>query len=471
MTMRPEERAAMEEAARLAVSFRDGLATAPVPPVLQPDDIKDRFSGPLADAGHPADAVLSALATDAADGLQGFSSPRFFGYVVGGSMPVGIAADMLVSAWGQNSSMSRETPAIAAIEQSVCRWCLDLLGLPEDCGVGIVTGATLSNTQGVMAARHALLSRQGWDVEDQGLFGAPEFPVLIGADAHSAAIAALRYAGLGAGRVTRIATDTQGRVRPGALKTALDACTAPPLVVLQAGQINSGASDPFAEVIPLVQARGGWVHVDGAFGLWLNAVPGLRDLLAGVDQADSWAVDLHKWLNVPYDSALCIVRDRGALVHSMSARGAYLPAGSDVWEPSDSTLDLSRRARGVPAYAILRHLGAEGVRAMVTRHCTLAVRAAGRLAAEPGIDVLNDVVANQVAMACASDALTQAVLHRVQTRRHVYPSHGAWQDRQIIRISVCNYATTEADVDLLTDEIVAAKRALEQRPDTEDRGG
>lgn len=450
----------METGAQLAADYRAGVGTATVTPSLRPEEIAPRFAGPVPETGTSATKVIENLVADATGGVHGHSSGRFFGYVCGGSMPVGVAADNLVSAWGQNTASSWESPAVAVIEQAVRRWCLDLLGLPPESGVGIVTGATVANTQAIMAARHSLLARQGWDVEHRGLFGAPEFPILVGADAHSAPLAGLRYAGLGAGRAIRIETDGQGRVKSDALASELDKCSAPPLVILQAGQINTGAFDPFAEAIPMVHERGGWVHVDGAFGLWLQAVPSLRNRLAGVNLADSWAVDLHKWLSAPYDAGLCIVRDRSALIASMSARGKYLPSVAEQWEPADTTIELSRRARGVPSYAILQHLGRSGVSELVERHCDLAKHVAERLTAEPGINVLNEVVSNQVILTCDDDKATCAVLDEVQRRGKVYPSHGEWRGREIIRISVSNYATREADVDLLVDEIVAAKRGL-----------
>jgi len=454
-----DDRRAMEAAARHAIAFREGLDAGPARPNLRPAEIVSRFGGHLPDSGASAVSVIEALARDALDGVHPHTSPRFFGYVCGGSMPVGTAADFLVSAWGQNAASSWESPSVAVIEQTVCRWCLDLMGLPAESGVGICTGATVANTQAIMAARDALLARQGWDAGERGLFGAPEIPVLVGADAHSAPLAGLRYAGFGLGRAIRVQTDDQGRIRLDELDQALSGCSNPPLVVLQAGQINTGAFDPFAEAIPLIHRHKGWVHVDGAFGLWLNAVPGLRDRLKGVEGADSWAVDLHKWLNAPYDAGLSIVRDRGALVASMSARGAYLPEVGKTWEPSESILELSRRARGVPSYAILRHLGASGVRAMIARHCALAEYLARRLAEGSGFTVLNDVVSNQVAIACADDATTQRVLDRVQANGRVYPSHGVWRGRKIIRCSITNHATDRADIDVLVAELRAALTA------------
>jgi len=460
MSLTPDDTNALKAAFTHVLTFREGVGAAPAVPGSRPAAMAGQFGGPVPDNGQPAADVIADLAKLAAPGIHAHTSPRFFGYVCGGSMPAGVAADILVSAWGQNAASSWESPAIAEIEQVLCRWCLDLLDLPRNGGVGIVSGGTVANTSGIMAARHALLASQGWDVEDKGVFGAPDIPVLIGTDCHSAPLAGLRYAGFGAGRAVRVATDAQGRMRPEALQAALDECTTPPLVIMQAGQINSGAFDPFDQLVPMVRAKGGWTHVDAAFGLWLRAVPALRDRLKGVELADSWAVDLHKWLSAPFDAGLCITRDRAPLVASMSARGAYLPDHSATWEPSDSVMELSRRGRGVPSYAILKHLGRTGVEALITRHCNLAIRAAERLSAVPGIEVLNDVVSNQLAVTCGPDDLTQAVLAQVQDRGHVYPSHGTWMGRQIIRISVINYGTQASDVDLLCDEIIAARRAL-----------
>lgn len=448
----------MLAAAREAVTYRADLKSSSVKPELRPADFASNFSTSLPDKGASATSVIEDLIEVASKGLHGHASPRFFGYVCGGSMPVGAAADFLVTAWGQNAASSWESPSAAVIEQTVCQWCLELLGLPLDSGVGIVSGATVANTQGIIAARDTLLQRQGWDVFENGLFGAPDMTVMIGEDAHSAPMAGIRYAGLGLGRATRLATDDQGRILIDALLADLEACKSPPLVILQAGQINTGAFDPFAEAIPMIHEAGGWVHVDGAFGLWAHAVPGLRDRLAGVDGADSWAVDLHKWLNAPYDAGLCIVRDRTALVSAMSARGAYLPGLGETWEPSDSTLELSRRARGIPSYAIIKHLGADGIREMITHHCTLATYLADRLSNEPGIEIMNDVVLNQVSIACETDDKTTRVLERIQQTARVYPSHGVWKGRQIIRVSVINHATDHGDIDLLVDEILNANR-------------
>lgn len=459
---------ALDAAARAARLYRERLPGQPARPALPLDEAAGRFLADLPEAGMPEDRVIEDILRNAEGGLHKMAGPTFFGYVLGGSHPVGVAADFLVSAWGQNAGSSFETPAITGMERAVCDWVIDLLSLPAGSGAGLVTGGTVANMVGVMAARHALLAAQGWDVEADGLFGAPEIPVLIGRDAHSAPFAALRYAGFGAKRVHVVDTDAEGRMRPEALRAALEQCSAPPLAILQAGQINTGAFDPFDDLIPPVREAGGWAHVDGAFGLWLAAVPELAGRLSGVGNADSWAVDLHKWLNAPFDAGMVIVRDRAPLVASMSARGAYLPDTTAHWEPSDSTPELSRRARGVPSYAILRHLGRSGVREMVARHCHLAERIARKISAEPGLSVLNEIHSNQVAMACGDgkdgDDLTMRVLRRVQERGRVYPTHGEWAGRKIIRASVIGYAMQEADADLLVSEIIDAHRWCAENP-------
>ncbi|WP_165354651.1 aminotransferase class V-fold PLP-dependent enzyme [Tropicimonas sp. IMCC6043] len=460
---------ALDTAARAASRYRAELPGYPARPTLSLDDAAGRFLDALPDEGLPGDEVIEDILRKAEGGVHKMAGPTFFGYVLGGSHPVGVAADFLVSAWGQNAGSAYETPAITGMERAVCDWVIDLLTLPAGSGAGLVTGGTVANMVGVMSARNALLAARGWDVEADGLFGAPEIPVLIGRHAHSAPFAALRYAGLGASRVHLVDTDEEGRIRPDAFRAALERAPAPPLVVLQAGQINTGAFDPFAELIPLVRDVGGWVHVDGAFGLWLAAVPELADRLAGVAEADSWAVDLHKWLNAPFDAGMVIVKDRAPLVASMSARGAYLPDTTAHWEPSDSTPELSRRARGVPSYAILRTLGRTGLREMVARHCRLAERIARTVAAEPGLHVLNRIHSNQVAMTCGEgaegDALTMRVLQRVQARGRVYPTHGEWAGRKIIRASVIGYAMQDADADLLASEIIDAHRWCVSNPD------
>lgn len=459
------QEAALREAFESAVEYRRTINQRPVPPQLSLYEAVGRFRTPLAEKGQDGEEVIRKIAADAEAGLSHMPSPNYFGFVLGGSHPVGVAADILVSAWGQNSGSAAETPTITGMERAVCDWVIEMLGLPPESGAGIVTGASVANMVGIMTARNALLAREGWDVEERGLFGAPEIDVMIGDAAHSAPFAALRYAGFGAGRVTRVKTDDQGRIAPDAFRAAVDRCKGPVLAVLQAGQINTGAFDPFAELVPMVHEKGGWVHVDGAFGLWLAAVPELAPRLAGVADADSWAVDLHKWLNAPFDAGMVISRYRQPLVDSMTARGAYLPDTSEHWEPTDSTPELSRRARGVPSYAIMRHLGKSGIREMIARHCALARYLAEKLSQEPGIHVLNEIASNQVAIRCGegpeAGELTRAVLKIVQQRGKVRPTHGEWLGDAIIRVSIICYATMQENIDLLADEIITAWRSVQ----------
>lgn len=458
---------ALKQASEYALRFRQSLPDRPIPPRMRLDGALELFRQPLNEDPVPPDQVIAELIRNADPGINALPSGKFFGYVIGGSMPVGVAADHIVSAWGQNAGSNYETPAITGIERAVGDWALDLLQLPAESGFGIVTGATVANYQGIMSARHMLLKNQNWDVEADGMFGAPPIPVLAGADAHGAPLAGVRYAGFGSKNIVRVETDDQGRMLPDALAAELEKCAFPPLVILQAGQINTGACDPFEELIPLVHAKKGWVHVDGAFGLWLNAVPQLRDRIKGVEQADSWAVDLHKWLSAPFDAALSIVADKAALIAAMSAWGAYLPQTSDLWEPSDTAIELSRRARGVPAYAIFKSLGKNGVRDLILRHVRFAERLVELLSNEPGLQVMNHVVSNQVAVACGEgetgDAQTLKVLGEVQQRGRVYPSHGEWHGRAIIRCSICSSGTDESDIELLADEILTVWRDVREQ--------
>ncbi|MGY3438309.1 pyridoxal phosphate-dependent decarboxylase family protein [Marinovum sp. KMM 9879] len=460
-----EERAALATAYSAALEYRSNVNLGGARPVVPLDEAVARYRTPLDEEGQQAAQVISQITAKAEGAIHPMTAPSFFGYVCGASHPVGVAADALVSAWGQNAASSTESPAITGMERALCDWLIEMFGLPEKTGAGLVTGATVANFSAVLAARHALLAAQGWDVEEDGLLGAPAFPVLIGADCHSAITAALRYSGIGTGRAIRVATDDQGRICPEDFATKLAACEAPPLVILQAGQINTGAFDPFEALIGAVHDRGGWVHVDGAFGLWAAAVPELSQRCAGITEADSWAVDLHKGLSAPFDAGVVLVRDRRALVAAMSARGAYLPECNRHWDPSDSTPELSRRARGVPSYAIMRHLGQSGVREMILRHHQLAQHIAKRIEAEPGLTVLNDVVFNQVAICCGDGAegnvQTDEVLHRVQERGRVYPSHGEWRGRRIIRVSVSGYGIFRKHADTLADEIISAWRGLQ----------
>ncbi len=452
-----DEQNALRHATEHVITYRNDLPHRSIPPKFDAAEGMRRFWFDLPEEGSSPTEIIDHMVREGDEGLMQLSSPGFFGYVIGASHPSGIAADILTSGWAQVTGYSEPTPTTAAMERAVCDWVIKLLNLPDECGAGITTGATLANTVGTITARNSLLRRANWDVEADGLFGAPEVHVVIGAEAHSAPLAALQYAGLGSKRVHTVPVDDQGRIDVTAYREVMEELSGPILVILQAGHINSGAFDPFEPLIEIARQKQAWVHVDGAFGLWVNAVPELADRLAGVEQADSWAVDLHKWLNAPYDAGMVITRNRPDLVRSMSAKGAYLPETGAAWDPNDTVMELSRRGRGVPSYAILRTLGQKGLREMIARHCGLASRIAKELSDVPGITVLNEVHCNQVAVVFGedgpSDQNTNDVLERVQKKGRCYPSHGAWKGRDILRISVTGHATEDTHADMLVEDI------------------
>jgi glutamate/tyrosine decarboxylase-like PLP-dependent enzyme len=393
---------------------------------------------------------------------------RFFGWVMGASHPVGVAADFLVTAWGQNTGYHSPTPATAAIEEIAERWLLELLDLPPESAIGFATGATVANGTCLAAARTATLLKAGWDPDADGLFGAPPVHVLIGADAHSSLFSSLQLIGFGYKRVVTIETDDQGRMKPAALEAAINPLTGPKIVIAQAGQINTGAYDPFPEIAAIGKAHDAWLHVDGAFGLWARATGSLRHLTDGLEDFDSWCTDGHKWLQVPYDCGFAIVRDKQMLARAMTQWSTYLPTisqGDRV--PSVYVPELSRRARGVPVWALIKAYGRDGIAAMVERHCSLARRFAEKLAREPGIRVLNDVVINQVIVnfgegdVVQRKACTERVIASIQRGGVCYAGGAQWRDDWVMRLSVISAPTTEADIDRSAEAIVAAWRAVQ----------
>ncbi len=461
----------LASAMRRAVDYRRSVGRADAPLPQSYAEALDAFSGPTPEAGEPGLNVIETLDRLARPGLREVIGPRFFGWVIGASHPVGVAADWLTSAWGQNAANVIVAPAAAAAEAAAAKWLLELLDLPRQASVGFVSGATGAHFVGLAAARNALLRRQGWDVEADGLFGAPPIDVLVGDNAHTTIFAALRYIGMGARRVTRIPTDSEGRMLPEALASALDKVQGPPLVILQAGQINTGAFDPATALIPLAKAHGAWVHVDGAFGLWARACPSTAPLAHGLEEADSWATDGHKWLQVPYDCGYAIVRDAGAHRRAMDISASYLPV-PDAAErhPSHYVPELSRRARAFATWAMIRHLGRNGIAALVERHCSIASRMAERLSAEPGVTVLNDVVLNQVAVRFGEaeagemgDRMTLQTVRLIQAENVCYAAEARWRDRTILRLSVISMATRIEDADLACDAILDAWRTVRAR--------
>ena len=395
---------------------------------------------PLPEHPQAAEAVLNRLDALGSPATMANAGGRFFGFVVGGALPVSVAANWLATVWDQNSANPAGAPSTAAFEFTALRWLRELLDLPRDAAGAFVTGTTMGNLCALAAARHAVLERAGWDVEADGLFGAPPVTVVVGEEAHPTLFKALGVLGLGRNRVVTVPVDGQGRMRA----DRLPRLAGPSIVCTQAGNVNTGAFDPFAALCEQAHRDGAWVHVDGAFGLWAQAAPALRHLCAGVNHADSWATDAHKWLNVPYDSGLAFVRDESALRAAMSVTAAYLPASS-TRIPSDFTPELSRRARGVDVWAALSALGRDGVAALVERCCAHA-RSFAQGLRDAGFEVLNDVVLNQVLVSFGDAQRTRAVVENVQADGTCWCGLTQWQGRVAMRISVSSWATTEADV-------------------------
>ena len=456
MDQPPSATEALDRAHRQALAWLSSLSSRPVPPQASIAEVVEALGPDLPEQGSdPADVVdLLAKACDA--GLTGMPSGRFFGFVIGGTHPAALAADWLVSAWDQNSALRRVTPAHTAVEDVTSAWLVDLLGLPAASAVGFVTGATMANFTCLAAGRDTVLRRAGWDVAQRGLQGGPRVRVLVGAERHDTVDLALRYLGLGAPHL--VAVDEQGRLRPDALHEALAGSTAgPTVVVLQAGNVHSGAFDPFPDALAAAREHGAWVHVDGAFGLWAGASPARRHLVAGLDGADSWATDAHKTLNVPYDSGLAIVRDPAAVRASMGMHGAYL-VHDEAGEPFDKVPEISRRGRAFPVWAVLRSLGRSGVAELVDRLCDHATAFAEGLRAIPGAEVLNDVVFTQVCATFGSDERTQEVGRRLLADGTAWMTGSTWHGRSVLRISVSNWSTTSSDVER---SLAAVRRAVE----------
>ena len=454
-----DREAALRRAADLGLAYLASLDERHVGPRADASQVRDRLGAPLPEEGTDATTVVEELADAVDPGLVASAGPRYFGFVIGGALPAAAAADWLTGAWQQNAALHALSPAAAAAEEVAGRWMLELLGLPPDASVGLPTGAGLGNTVGIAAGRHAVLARAGWDVEARGLYGAPEITVILGEEAHATVLTALQYLGLGRDRVVRIATDDQGRMRADEAVAAIGRTAGPMIVILQAGNVNTGAFDPAPAIARAVADRpDAWVHVDGAFGLWAAASPRLRHLVVGVDRADSWSTDAHKWLNAGYDCGFVAVRDRDAHRAAMAATAPYLMR-SEQRENWEYVLDSSRRARGFALYAAIRSLGRSGVEALVERCCTLAERMADQLGAADGVEVLNDVVLNQVLVRFGDDERTRRVIERVQSDGVAWMGGTTWKGVAAMRISVSNWSTTEADADASVASILRATRA------------
>jgi len=458
-------------AAEHAGDFRAALPHRKQRPLQTYAEALAAFAATTPEAGTEAQIVLEDLVARATPGLHAMAGPRFFGWVIGNSHPMGVAADFLTSAWGQNAGNHTASPAASACEAVAAHWLLDMLDLPREASVGFVTGATIANFVGLAAARSEVLRRLSWDVEADGLFGAPAIRVLIGAEAHITVFSALQFLGLGRARVTKIPVDSQGAMLPEAFAQAMrDAENDPAVIVItQAGQINTGAFDPHAPIITAArQHKNVWVHVDGAFGLWARACPTRAALAKDVDFADSWATDGHKWLQTPYDCGFAMVRDAEAHRRAMTIAASYLPpVAAGERDPSHFVPELSRRARGFAAWAMLKHLGRDGVAAMVERHCRYAALLSEKLREEKGIAILNDVVLNQVIVRFgaglapeAGDSATAETVAALQRDGTCFAGTAQWQGRTVMRLSVISGSMCENDVLRSAESIVQAWRGV-----------
>ena len=443
----------LQDAAARADRYLSGLAERRVSP--SPDAVArlDRLGGPLPDAGEPASEVLALLDEVGSPATVGTAGGRYFGFVIGSALPASLAANWLAGAWNQNVALEVMSPVASRLEVVALDWIRDLLGLPTGAQGAFVTGDTLANFTGLAAARHAILEREGWNVEAKGLFGAPPITVVVGEEVHVSVLKALSLLGLGADRVVRVPVDGQGRM----VDSALPPISGPTILCTQAGNVNTGAFDPVGPICEIAHRSGAWVHVDGAFGLWANAAPARRHLRAGADAADSWAVDGHKWLNVPYDSGMVFVREERHLRAAMSSGpAAYLPR-TGRGDPMEYSPEMSRRARGVDAWAALRSLGRSGIADLVERCCRHAARFADRLAGA-GYRVLNDVVLNQVLVSFGTPEETGRVIAELQRDGTCWCGPTVWHGVAAMRISVSSWATTDADVDRSVDAILRIAR-------------
>jgi glutamate/tyrosine decarboxylase-like PLP-dependent enzyme len=432
----------LEDAAQRGIAYRNACQDRAVAPDAAAVAAVARFIEPLPEDGRPDEEVLALLDDVGSPATMAMAGGRFFGFVIGSSLPVTVASNWLSTAWDQNVVMHEVTPATATLEQVAIGWLVELLGLPAGTGAGFVTGATVANFTALAAARHRVFDDVGWNVESDGLIGAPPVTLIVSDEAHPTLFKSLGMLGLGRDRVIRIPTDDQGRMDA----AKLPAINGPTIVCTQAGNINSGAFDPVGAVCDAVKPSGAWVHVDGAFGLWAAASAGLAGLAEGVSQADSWATDAHKWLNVPYDSGIAFVRNPADLASAMAITADYLLTDTNARNPSDFTPELSRRGRGVDVWAALRSLGRKGVEQLVDR-CVAHARRFAEGLKEAGFEILNDVVLNQVVVAFGDDAETRAVIDAIQADGTCWCGPTVWKDRTAMRISVSSWATTTEDVE------------------------
>ena len=423
------------------------------------EELRAALGGPLPESGTDGAQVVAELIEAAEPGVMAMPSGRFFGFVIGGALPAALAADWLTSAWDQNAAQIGPTPSAGVVEEVVTDWLRELLGLPQHVSAAFVTGCQMAHVTALAAARHHVLAGAGWDILRDGLQGSPRIRVLAGEERHVTVDRALRYLGIGSSQIEAIPADGQGRMDTAPLRTALADADGPTIVCAQAGNVNTGSFDPLLEIADAVEGTGAWLHIDGAFGLWAAVSPRFRHLVAGVERADSWATDAHKWLNVPYDSGLAFCAHPDSHRAAMAVRASYLEqAEVDVArDPMDWVPEFSRRARGFPIYAAIRALGREGIAALVERCCDHATRFAELLGREPGVEILNDVVLNQVLVRFGDDdEVTRATIAAVQEDGTCWLSGTVWQGKAAMRISVSNWRTSDDDVERSATAILEA---------------
>ena len=440
----------LTDAADRGVAYRESVAERDVAPSAEAVLGAAGFIEPMPNEGTDEQAVLAMLDELGSPATVMMTGPRYFGFVIGGSLPVTVATNWLTTAWDQNVGMHEVTPATSTLELVAMDWMIDLFGLPVDCAAAFVTGATVANFTALAAARNRVYSDIGWDVEANGLIGAPSVTVIVSEETHPTVFKSLGLLGFGRNRVVRAPVDNQGRIDLGRFPEI----DGPTIVCTQAGNLNTGAFDPVGEICEIAKPKGAWVHVDGAFGLWAAASKDRAHLCSGFAAADSWATDAHKWLNVPYDSGIAFVRDTAALKSAMSITADYLMTDTEFRNPSDFTPELSRRARGVDVWAALKSLGRTGVAAMIDRCCSNARRFASGLS-EAGFEILNDVVLNQVLVSFGDDAMNRRIIDEIQDEGTCWCGVTVWQGKTAMRISVCNWSTTVEDVDRSLEVIIA----------------
>ncbi len=440
----------MLDAAERSITYREAGADRPVAPSRDAVERTEGFIETMPVEGMAEEDVIALLDSVGSPATVMMTSPRYFGFVIGGSLPVTVASNWLTTAWDQNVGMHEITRATSTLERVAMDWMLDLFGLPADAAASFVTGATVANFTALAAARNRVFSDIGWNVEADGLIGAPPVTVIVSEETHPTVFKSLGLLGFGRNRVVRAPVDTQGRIDIG----RFPAIDGPTIICTQAGNVNTGAFDPVRDICALAKPKGAWVHVDGAFGLWAAASPDRAYLCSGFELADSWATDAHKWLNVPYDSGVAFVRDAAALKSAMAITAEYLMTDTEFRNPSDFTPELSRRARGVDIWAALKSLGRSGVAEMIDRCCGNARRFAARLD-EAGFEVLNDVVLNQVLVSFGDDAMNRTIIDEIQEEGTCWCGVTVWQDKTAMRISVCNWATSENDVERSLDAIIS----------------